>query len=84
MPLRQMDYVWGSDRLSAFARFPPSGGPPSSTRRRPIVQNLRARLWLDEARRLGAREVRVIPTGVAIPETVGEPADPRTSCSSAA
>lgn len=41
-----------------------------------IVQNLRARLWLDEARRLGAREVRVIPTGVAIPKTVGEPADP--------
>jgi glycosyltransferase involved in cell wall biosynthesis len=30
----------------------------------------------DEARRLGAREVRVIPNGVAIPETVGEPADP--------
>ena len=28
------------------------------------------------ARALGAREVRVVPSGVAIPETVGEPDDP--------
>jgi glycosyltransferase involved in cell wall biosynthesis len=30
----------------------------------------------DDARRLGAREVRVIPNGVEIPDNVGEPDDP--------
>ena len=30
----------------------------------------------DDARRLGARDVRVIPSPVTIPETVGEPDDP--------
>jgi phosphatidylinositol alpha-mannosyltransferase len=30
----------------------------------------------DEARALGAREVRVVPSGVNIPEHVGEPAEP--------
>jgi glycosyltransferase involved in cell wall biosynthesis len=30
----------------------------------------------DDARRLGARDVRVIPSPVAIPETVGEPDEP--------
>jgi glycosyltransferase involved in cell wall biosynthesis len=48
---------------------------------RPIVR--RARLVLcpsnalaGDARRLGAREVRVVPSGVEIPEEVGEPDDP--------
>ncbi|HEX4775670.1 MAG TPA: glycosyltransferase family 4 protein [Acidimicrobiia bacterium] len=30
----------------------------------------------DEARQLGARDVRVVPSGVAIPASVGEPDDP--------
>jgi glycosyltransferase involved in cell wall biosynthesis len=30
----------------------------------------------DEARRLGARQVAVIPSGVAVPEAVGEPQEP--------
>jgi glycosyltransferase involved in cell wall biosynthesis len=30
----------------------------------------------DDARALGARDVRVIPSGVTIPESVGEPEDP--------
>jgi glycosyltransferase involved in cell wall biosynthesis len=48
---------------------------------RPLVR--RARLVLaassflaDEARRLGAREVRVVPVGVEIPPEVGEPDEP--------
>ena len=48
---------------------------------RPILR--RARLAIvaseylaDAARELGAREVRVIPSGVEIPESVGEPDDP--------
>jgi glycosyltransferase involved in cell wall biosynthesis len=48
---------------------------------RPILR--RARLAIvaseflaDAARKLGARDVRVVPSGVEIPETVGEPADP--------
>jgi glycosyltransferase involved in cell wall biosynthesis len=31
---------------------------------------------VDAARRLGARDVRVVPSGVALPEAVGEPEDP--------
>ena len=48
---------------------------------RPILR--RARLAIvaseylaDAARQLGAREVRVIPSGIEIPEAVGEPAEP--------
>jgi glycosyltransferase involved in cell wall biosynthesis len=48
---------------------------------RPVLH--RARLVLaashalgEEARRLGAREVRIVPSGVAIPERVGEPEEP--------
>ncbi|HEY2543295.1 MAG TPA: glycosyltransferase family 4 protein [Gaiellaceae bacterium] len=35
-----------------------------------------SRFLADEARALGAQEVRVVPAGVAIPESVGEPAEP--------
>jgi len=48
---------------------------------RPVLR--RARLVLaashalaDAARQLGAREVRVVPSGVAVPEAVGEPEEP--------
>ena len=52
---------------------------------RPLARRLvrRARIVVcasnalaDDARRLGARDVRVIPSPVAIPETVGEPDEP--------
>jgi glycosyltransferase involved in cell wall biosynthesis len=35
-----------------------------------------SRFLADEARSLGAQEVRVVPAGVAIPEAVGEPTQP--------
>jgi glycosyltransferase involved in cell wall biosynthesis len=64
--------VWGTDvelarRAPAFAR--------------PIVHGARlviapSTALAAEAERLGAREVRVIPNGVAIPEHVAEPEDP--------
>ena len=48
---------------------------------RPMMRRARVALaattfLADAARELGAREVRVIPSGVEIPETVGEPAEP--------
>ncbi len=48
---------------------------------RPILRRARLALVASEflagaARELGAREVRVVPSPVAIPETVGEPAEP--------
>ena len=63
------------------------GGPTSSSpggRRgssRPLVRGARlviaaSSFLADEARSLGAREVRVVPFGVAIPEAVAPPADP--------
>jgi glycosyltransferase involved in cell wall biosynthesis len=48
---------------------------------RPVLQRARlaigaSRFLADEARALGAGEVRVVPSGVAIPESVGEPDEP--------
>ena len=48
---------------------------------RPILRRARLAIVASEflakaARELGAREVRVIPSGVEIPETVGEPEEP--------
>jgi glycosyltransferase involved in cell wall biosynthesis len=48
---------------------------------RPVLRRARlaigaSRFLADEARALGAREVRVVPSGVAIPESVGEPDEP--------
>jgi phosphatidyl-myo-inositol dimannoside synthase len=64
--------LWGTDvELATRARWAA----------RPLVR--RARIVLcpsgalaDAARELGAREVRVVPGGVAIPETVGQADDP--------
>ena len=65
-------HLWGTDAELA------SRAPPVF---RPLVR--RARIVLcssnalaEDARRLGAREVRVVPSGVEIPEEVGEPDDP--------
>ncbi len=48
---------------------------------RPLVRRARivlcpSRALADDARRLGAREVRVVPNGVDLPEEVGEPDEP--------
>ena len=48
---------------------------------RPLLRGARVVLaastfLADEARALGAREVRVVPFGVEIPDTVGDPAEP--------
>jgi glycosyltransferase involved in cell wall biosynthesis len=64
--------VWGTD-VELARRLPPLF--------RPVVR--RARLVIAAssflavaARELGAREVRVIPNGIELPEHVGEPAEP--------
>jgi glycosyltransferase involved in cell wall biosynthesis len=64
--------VWGSDVELA-------GRAPWLVR--PLLRRARAvvaasSFLAGEARRLGAREVRVIPNGVEIPEHVGEPDEP--------
>jgi glycosyltransferase involved in cell wall biosynthesis len=48
---------------------------------RPVLRRARlaigaSRFLVDEARALGAREVRVVPSGVAIPDSVGPPQEP--------
>jgi len=64
--------VWGTDielarRLPALAR-------PILRRARLVIAASTA--LADEAAELGAREVRVIPSGVDVPRDVAEPADP--------
>jgi glycosyltransferase involved in cell wall biosynthesis len=64
--------LWGSDvalarRLRPLARW---------LLRRATVVVCASNALADDARALGARDVRVIPSGVAIPESVGEPEDP--------
>ncbi|HZQ02942.1 MAG TPA: glycosyltransferase, partial [Gaiellaceae bacterium] len=64
--------VWGTD--VELARRCPRLARPLLERARVVVA---ASSYLaEEARRLGARDVRVIPTGVEIPASVGEPAQP--------
>lgn len=64
--------VWGTD--VELARRAPWLARPIVRRARVVVA---ASSYLaGEARALGAREVRVIPNGVDVPETVGEPDDP--------
>ena len=58
----------------ALARYAPQLARPVLRRARAVVAVSRA--LADEARRLGAREVHVIPNGVAIPPEVGPEADP--------
>ena len=64
--------VWGTDvelarRVPALARL---------VLRRARLVIAPSTALADEARRLGAREVRTIPSGVDLPEHVGEEADP--------
>ena len=64
--------VWGTD--VELARRVPWLARPVLRRARLV---LAASTFLaNEARALGAREVRVVPSGVAIPELVGEPDEP--------
>jgi glycosyltransferase involved in cell wall biosynthesis len=64
--------VWGSD-VELARRLPPLA--------RPILRGARlviaaSSALAKEAIALGAREVRIIPSGVELPERVGEPAEP--------
>jgi len=64
--------VWGTDVALAHR---------ASALVRPLLRGARlviaaSTFLADEARSLGAREVRVVPFGVEIPEQVGEPAEP--------
>ena len=64
--------VWGTD-LHLARRLPWLA--------RPILRRARfvlaaSQALADEARALGARDVRVIPSGVDVPESVGPPVDP--------
>lgn len=64
--------VWGTD--IELARKVPALARRVLRRARLVIAPSRA--LADEARRLGAREVRTIPSGVDLPERVGEEADP--------
>jgi glycosyltransferase involved in cell wall biosynthesis len=64
--------VWGTD--VELARRVPWLVRPVLGRARLVIAASSA--LADEARRLGAREVRVVPTGVDIPESVGKPEEP--------
>jgi glycosyltransferase involved in cell wall biosynthesis len=64
--------VWGTD--VELARRAPALLLPLVRRGRLVIA---ASTYLaDEARSLGARDVRVVPSGVEIPESVAEPDDP--------
>jgi glycosyltransferase involved in cell wall biosynthesis len=64
--------VWGTD--VELARRAPWLARPILRRARLVVAA--STFLADAARGLGAREVRVVPPGVEIPERVAEPADP--------
>jgi colanic acid/amylovoran biosynthesis glycosyltransferase len=64
--------LWGTD--VELARRVPWAARPVLRRARLVVCASTA--LADEARRLGARQVRVIPSGVDLPASVGEEADP--------
>ena len=64
--------VWGTD--VELARRVPWVARPVLQRARLVVAASTA--LAEDARRLGAREVRVVPSGVAIPESVGPPEEP--------
>jgi glycosyltransferase involved in cell wall biosynthesis len=64
--------VWGTD--VELARRAPWLARPLVRRARLVIGA--SSFLAEEARRLGAREVRVVPNGVEIPAAVGEPADP--------
>jgi len=64
--------VWGTD--AEFARRAPALVRPLVRRARVVLAA--SSFLADAARALGARDVRVVPFGVEIPEQVGEPAEP--------
>ena len=64
--------VWGSD--VELARRVPWLARPLLRRARIVIGA--STFLAEQARALGAREVRVVPNGVEIPEHVGEPAEP--------
>ena len=64
--------LWGTD--VELARRAPWLARPIMRRARLAI--VASNALADAARALGARDVRVIPSGVDIPEHVGEPADP--------
>jgi len=64
--------VWGTD--VELARRVPWLARPVLRRARLVLAASAA--LADEARALGAREVRIVPSGVAIPEVVGPPEEP--------
>ncbi len=64
--------VWGTD--VELARRVPALVRPLLRGARTVIAA--SSFLADEARELGARRVEIVPTGVEIPERVGEPADP--------
>jgi len=64
--------VWGTD--VELARRVPALVRPLLRGARTVIAA--SSFLADEARKLGARRVEIVPTGVEIPERVGEPADP--------
>ncbi len=64
--------VWGTD--VELARRAPWLARPVLARARLVLAASTA--LAEDARRLGAREVRVVPSGVAIPDAVGAPDEP--------
>lgn len=64
--------VWGTD--VELARRAPWAARWILRRARFVIGA--SRFLADEARMLGARDVRVVPSGVEIPETVAEPEEP--------
>ena len=64
--------VWGTD--VELARRAPALVRPLLRGARTVIAA--SSFLADEARKLGAERVEVVPTGVEIPEHVGEPADP--------
>jgi glycosyltransferase involved in cell wall biosynthesis len=64
--------LWGTDvELAARARW-----PARALVRRARIVLCPSEALAEAARALGAREVRVVPSGVAIPDEVGEPDEP--------
>ena len=64
--------VWGTDvQLAAKARW-----LARMVLRRSVLAIGASGFLADRARELGARETRIVPTGVEIPEKVGEPDEP--------
>ena len=64
--------VWGTD-VELARRAPALAGPLLRGARTVLAAST---FLAEEARALGARDVRVVPFGVAVPDTVADPAEP--------